>query len=597
MHGGRWRGRRDGAASGASWGVPLGASVLSALVIVGPGLGRGYLLVRDMVFVPDPPLTGRLLGLGHENARAVPSDLVVSLAAQVLPGQLVQKLVLLALLVAAGVGAAGLAPRGAAPGTAAALAAVWNPFVGERLAMGQWALLVGYAALPWVLRGVVDVVRSDPDRPGGRRMLAVALVVGSLGGGLAWVTIGIGLLAGALVAVTPGRPRDAARNGAWAGILWLVLALPWAVPALVRPHRFASDPAGFGVFAPRADTVLGVLGSLVTGGGIWNSAVVTPGRGTVVGGVAALLLLAWAAAGFVLTRAGSRRSLDPGAAVYRLPVLATGAVGLLIALISTWPGLLEPLAGVPGGGLLRDGSRQLAPWALVVAVGCGWGVRWLARQGARQALPWLAALAPVAVLPALGWGLSGTFVPVTYPADVRAVAAALGSAREPGAVAVLPFEAYRRYDWNGGRSSMTPWSRLVDRRVVASSDLVVVGPAGPNRVLGEDGYATAVGRALEATEPGVALGRLGVRWVVIDAPGGAAPAGTSTVTAGPHVTLLRVDAPVDASWPQRYDPPAAPVVAADIGWLVACIGAVWATRLRRSPRGPAEEGLPSGSIQ
>jgi hypothetical protein len=360
------------------------------------------------------------------------------------------------------------------------------------------------------------------------------------------------------------------------------------VPALTRPHGLTSDPAGFAVFAPRSDTVLGVVVSLLTGGGTWNSTVVPPGRDTLVGGVAALLLLGWAVAGFVVTRAGRAPVLDAGAAGYRVAVVVAGGVGLALGLASTWPAVLEPLAGVPGGGLLRDGSRQLGPWLLVVAVGCGWGVHWLGRQHLPRALVWIVAAAPVAVLPSLGWGLSGLFAPVTYPSDVRAAATTLGAAQQPGAVTVLPFEAYRRYDWNGGLSSMTPWSRLVDRRVVASSDLVVVLPNGSARVAGEDEYAAQVGRALTAPRPGAALGRLGVRWVLVDAPGTAAPAGTSVLSRGPHVTLLQVDAPVDAAWPQRLDPPTAPVVAGDLVWLAACLGAVWWTR-RRTSRASAEE--------
>ena len=27
----------------------------------------------------------------------------------------------------------------------------WNPYLAERLVMGQWAMLLGYAGLPWVL--------------------------------------------------------------------------------------------------------------------------------------------------------------------------------------------------------------------------------------------------------------------------------------------------------------------------------------------------------------------------------------------------------------------------------------------------------------
>ncbi len=582
MHGGRW-GSRPAV-------LALGVSLASALVIVGPGLGRGYLLVRDMVFVPSPPLTGRLLGLGHENARAVPSDLVVTVLSHVVPGQVVQKLVLIGIMVAAGVGAAALVPRSAAPAVAAALAAIWNPYVGERLAMGQWALLIGYAALPWVLRGIVDVARrggAGGSRVGAGRRLVLALVLGSLGGGLAWVTIGVGLLAGA-AAVAAGRgdrAADVVRRCAWSGLLWLVLALPWAVPALARPSGPASDPLGFAVFAPRSDTVFGVVGSLLTGGGTWNSEAVPAGRTALLGGIGAALLLGWAAAGFVVTRGARARDLDPDASAYRVPVAVAGGAGLLLGLISTRPALLEPLASFPGGGLLRDGSRQLGPWVLVVAVGCAWGVHWLARQHVGPALVWLAAAAPVAVLPALGWGLAGTFGPVDYPPDVRSAAQALGASRESGAVAVLPFEAYRRYDWNGGLSSMTPWSRLVDRRVVASSDLVVAQPSGPVRVAGEDEYAAEVAAALRGDDAGIALGRLGVRWVLVDAPATPAPSGTSVLSSGPHVTVLQVQAPVDAAWPDRHDPPTAPVLVADLVWVSGCIAALWATRHRRVSRG------------
>jgi hypothetical protein len=567
--------------------VPLGVSVVSALVILGPGLGRGYLLVRDMVFVPEPPMTGRLLGLGHENARAVPSDLVVSLVSHVLPGDIVQKLVLVAILVAAGVGAATLAPRGAVTGAAAALVAIWNPFVGERLALGQWALLIGYGAVPWVVRGVVDVIGCET---GSRRLLTVALVLGSLGGGLAWVTLGIGLLAGAgALAGSSVSARDLARRVGWAGVLWALLALPWAVPALTRPHPLGSDPTGFEVFGPRADTVLGALASLLTAGGVWNSDVVPPGRGTLVGGVASVLLLVWALLGFVVTRGARARSLDPRAAAYRVPVAVVGGAGLALGLVSTWPTLIESLAEVPGGGLLRDGSRQLGTWAFVIAVGAAWAVRWLALQRIPATVVWLVTMAPVAVLPSLGWGLAGLFQPVTYPLDVRLVAAVLGSAREPGSVAVLPFEAYRRYGWNDGTSSLTPWSRLVDRRVVASSDLVVLQPGGPTRVAGEDEYAARVGLALRAADPGQALGRLGVRWLLVDGAGVAPPAGTSVVRQGSTVTLLRVDGSVDAGWPERYDPPAPTVVAGDLVWVATCLGAMWGTRRRPVSWGSAEE--------
>ena len=49
-----------------------------ALLVLGPALGYGFLLVRDMVWVPDLALRADALGLGSGLPRAVPSDAVVA---------------------------------------------------------------------------------------------------------------------------------------------------------------------------------------------------------------------------------------------------------------------------------------------------------------------------------------------------------------------------------------------------------------------------------------------------------------------------------------------------------------------------------------
>ncbi len=567
---------------------PWVVSVLAAVVVVGPGLGRGQVLLRDMVFVPSPALTGRLLGLGHESPRAVPSDLVVALGSHVVPAGVVQALVLLGILVGAGVGAARLAPRGAAAGSAAALVAVWNPYVGERLLMGQWALLVGYAACAWVVLGAARVARGE-----GRALpLAVGLVVGSLGGAAAWVLVVLSAV-GAVLGVAVGT-RDV-RGVLGRAVRWLplalALALPWAVPALLRPGGLASDRAGFEVFAPGADSPLGTVGSVLTGGGTWNVAAVPPGRGSAVGAVAAVLVVGWAAAGFWLTRRGPVRDADLGAAALRPAVLGAGVAGLGVALLATAGASLAPLAGLPGGGLLRDGARELAPWLVLLAVGAGWGVRWLSATGLPRAAPALAAVLPVVALPGLGWGASGALDAVEYPDDVLAVAAAADDAPGTGAVVVLPFETVRRYPWNADRPSLTPWSRLLHRRVVVSSDLVVATPAGLRTVEGEDRYADAVGRVLTAPDAARRLVELGVGWVVVDAatgvPGGAAP-----VVTGGDVALYRLPGgpAADGEVAAAYDPPTAPVVVGDVVALAAATLAVGAAARRGRPVAEVSRG-------
>ena len=78
----------------------------SAVLLLGPALGRGYVLSYDMVWVPDLALRPDVLGVGSGLPRAVPSDAVVAVLDEVVPGMLLQKLVLLGALVGAGSGSA-----------------------------------------------------------------------------------------------------------------------------------------------------------------------------------------------------------------------------------------------------------------------------------------------------------------------------------------------------------------------------------------------------------------------------------------------------------------------------------------------------------
>src|SRR5580704_4082931 len=151
----------------------LAVGVLAALVQLGPVLGRGYVLTRDMVFVPKLPFDAHLLGVDSV-PRAVPSDLLVALASRVLPGDMVEDLILIAIIAVGGWGAARLASRDrVVVAVAAAAMFSWNPYLAERLRQGQWAVLVGYAALPWVASTALALHRGE-QRAARRVFLALA---------------------------------------------------------------------------------------------------------------------------------------------------------------------------------------------------------------------------------------------------------------------------------------------------------------------------------------------------------------------------------------------------------------------------------------
>jgi hypothetical protein len=523
-------------------------SALLAVVALGPALGPGHVLAYDMVSAPRPPLGWRAAGLGDALPRAVPQDLVVALLARVVPGSLVQAVALVAALFFAAWGAGLLVPtRRTGLRLAAASLYGWNAFVAERLFLGHWGLLLAYAALPWVVRAALGVRTG---RWGAERVvLAAAPAALTPTGSLLVCAVVFAVL------VPPGAGRR--RPGWWALAGTAALTLPWAVAGLVSPAGARSDPAGVDVFGIRSEGPGGLLGTVAGLGGIWNGAVVPASRTTAVALAGSVLVL-----GLALAGARVLRARWPAGTAAAVAVLA--GAGVLVAVAGAVPGLREVVravvATVPGGGLVRDGQKFLAPLALLLAVAAPLGVERavvvLRRRvppgtGTRVAAAVLVAGAvvlPVAVLPDLAWGGLGRLTAVRYPADWAAVAARVDG--RDGTLVTLPFGAHRAYGWNGGRTSLDPADRYFDVPVVVDDALVVAGGDGrPVTVGGEDPRAAEIRGALGRGAP---LTGAGVRWALVetDQPG-AVPAGALTgmrpVWTGDTLVLWEATVPVAAS--------------------------------------------------
>jgi hypothetical protein len=547
-------------------------TAVAAAVVLGPALGRGVVLAYDLAWSPDPRLTPFTLGTSTPAPRAVPSDAVGVVLGWALGAGPAQALVLWGSLVLAGVGAARLARylrpgAGAVASSVAALAAIWNPFVLERLVVGQWTVLLGYAAVPFLLVTALRVRagRSPVWAP------AVGLAACGLGGAN---TLVIGALAVGGVLLAP-RPRWAALGLAAAATLGV--SAVWSLPALTA--GVASSSAGVAAFAARADTPLGVLGSLVSGGAFWNPASHPASRDV-------LLLAVVAAAAALVTVAAAARAARR---TRRLAVLAPAVVGLLLAWLSAvdpfgwWTALV---VHAPGGGVLRDAQKLVAPWVVLAAAGAGILVADLrrVRPPAGAALAVLVAVLPVVLLPSLAWGVGGRVTAVEVPPDLREAASTLSEA-PPGTVGLLPWSQYRRYGWNGGRVSLTLVPRMVDQRVVLDDGL----PLATGVVPGEDPVARRVGeRIARGVPPLEALAAEGVRWVVVEkqtgfpdpAPPGSAPVGARVVHDGSAVRVVELPADAAGVTTQPSAVTAWGWAVTSLTWVVA-LGCVLTTAIRR----------------
>jgi hypothetical protein len=505
----------------------LGLGLGLGLLALGPGLQRGFLLSYDMVFVPREPFSAALPGLAPP--RAVPSDLVIAGLSRVLPADLAQKAVLLSIFVLACAGTAALLDREPLLARlAAGVCYAWNPYVAERLIIGQWALLLGYAGLPWVLRAVLA-----PDlaswRGAGR--LGLALLPAVIGGFAALTVTALVLVPAALLSRN-ARAAAVALTGLTVG------SLPWLIPSLLHPVYV--DPASVAAFAARADTPFGSLGSLLMLGGAWNAQTVPKAYG---GGWSALWLAVVLAglAGYVAFGRPQRRR--PGLGVAAVAGLVIASIGvtaagrdLLRSLIGAWPGF----------AVLRDGQQFVAPLALAEAAGLGAAVGWVMSpekfrgrvDAAGALLGVLAILAPVLLLPGLAWGAAGRLRPAAYPAGWLAAARLIGASPARGDVLILPWQTYRTPSWNHGEVVLDPWSRLLSRPVIWNDGTRV----GDVELAPDDPRARRLDGVIRGAGPlTAALGAAGVRFVVDD-PDGPGPQNQQVAARLPGAVVL-VDQP------------------------------------------------------
>ena len=560
-----------------SWVAGLLVTLLAAALLLGGAVGAGpwdgVYLYRDFVTVPDPVLGANTLG-GEGAPRAVPLDAVVSLLSTVLPAGLVARLLLVAPLLLVGSGMTALLRRHGPVATAVGAGlAVVNPYVAERLLLGQAPSLLGYAMVPWL----VLAVRAD--RPLVARMglvliAAAPAAITPVGAVMAGVTV-------LVVSLTVG-PRSTSsdatgpvphRMGEALGLLAPValLSLPWLLAALAHP-TVGAVPDGADAFAVAADGPWGTVGSVVTLGGVWASGAWPESR-MHPGVLAVQLVLVLGAAGawWWLRRGGRQRpdgrgpndgwrpadGLGPGRR--RLLDLAAAGYVTVVAGVLLLAGPLLPLwrelQQVPGLALARDTHRWLGWAALAVAVLLALGAAWLTapvRGEASQGRTVRGAVAVGAVVGALALGiltvpdvpgrLARDLRPVAMPAEWRTVVELVNDGPD-GAVLVLPWQPFRQVDWVGPVQFLDPLPRALEAEALHSRTLVVHRDGKTWEVGGEgDTGLTGMGRGASLSAD--ALRQRGISQVVVwrGSPGESpAPGAGTLVHEGRDWQVLRVD--------------------------------------------------------
>ncbi len=486
-----------------------------AVVIMGPLLLPGYILTIDMPWTPWLP----------EQTPGDSSWLFFTLLGWlgiVIPSMILQKLLLLAIFIVAGVGAYKLAQDrvGQWPAYFAGVVYVVNPFVYTRLVAGQYLILLGYALLPWFALALVKLL----ERPGWKR----ALYLAAWGFGVATVAIhDIGLIALlALVIVLAASWRHwpvllgSAKWLALAFVSWLALCAIWLVP-LVMGRSSTAQQIGefswnqFGGYITAGEQAWVPLNTLALQG-FWID---TAGKYALPSATGVLFWLAFALiaalVGLGIWRCVTRRDR------LGIALVIAGLIAWILAMGIAWPPV-APITRwlveyVPFYRGYREPQKWLALLALAYAYlgAVGLSVIHERLKGWRQDVAvLLVCLLPLLWVPMLLWGAAGQLRSVEYPASWYELGRRLDS--QPGQFKVLmfPWHQYIALDF-AGRTVANPAPAFIGRPVISSHDPELPGVAAPrpadnivieDEVLTERFYARNAGSKLEP---------LGVRYIVL----------------------------------------------------------------------------------
>lgn len=219
---------------------------LIAIVIMGPLLLPGYVLTLDMVWVPK-------ITLPDTASNTILLYAILGAFDFFLPSDVVQKLVLLSILWATGYGAHRLVAYvherlfqseiHIVAALTAGMFAIINPFTYARFMDGHWQVLIGYAALAWIVWRLLALF--DHPTPKNALLWGATLIVLTMAGSTHMYLMGAGLILLATITYLPKlRKRTFFIASAVIGCVALANLL-WVVPALQHDGNISSKISSF----------------------------------------------------------------------------------------------------------------------------------------------------------------------------------------------------------------------------------------------------------------------------------------------------------------------------------------------------------------
>jgi hypothetical protein len=451
--------------------LPVAWFGLLALLIAGPLLGGGWLLLLDYLSGPRAPgIEVFPLPSSGDIGNALPL-LALHAALGEVYSTLPDKLYLLAPVLIGGSGAYRLARRrlgvSALAGAYGGTLFVVNPFTYDRYLAGQLFFLLGYSLLPWALGPLFDLLR----RPSARATVRAGFWVFALGAVSVHVA-GIYLLLLVATALVASSRRGLA-YGATALALGTLASSYWLLPGVFTRPGPDVGPADLRVYESRPRG-FAVLPTLMGMDGFWRDEfaagperhpslylLLVPILGLAVLGAVQLFL-----------RADVRR--------FAIVLSVAGVVGLFLASGSSFPATAEVFrwlyGHVPFFGAYREPQKFLAlvllGYAVFGAMGLETILRGVSPRLRTAVLPTAAMAATVGVLGygyTLFWGFAGQVELARYPPGWLKADRKM-AARGDGRLLVFPWHLYAVWSFSGSRIVANPTRSFFSRDVLTANE-------------------------------------------------------------------------------------------------------------------------------
>lgn len=451
-----------------------------SLIILLPLLLPGYILTLDLVFTPN-------FAWPADVTNTYPLQIMLWLAHWIIPGDVIEKIILFLILLLSGAGMHKLVRQLKFGPTISAdtarIAAYFagmfymiNPFTYSRFMAGQWMVLLGYALVPFFVATLLRLVAA-PTRKTALQLTLWALAIITVSLHHAGILLLLSVLIAVIAMVKYWQKKTQLRcflGYLFAGGLLVIAASSfWLLPAVLGQGSIVQVVASFdqtdaAAFATNGHGALGAIGQVIRLQGFWAESrqlYALPQSLMPMWGVVFLLLWALVIFGGVKAWRNSRT----------IVLVAAGCIIVGIILAAT-PVMLWLSQWLPFARGYREphkfASLIVIGYSILGAFGTAYMLTWARKRfkenGSRAAtIAFL--LLPLALTPTMLWGFAGQLTPRAYPDEWYEMNKTLKATTANDRVLFLPWHQYAHYDFSE-RVMANPAEKFFEVPMIISDD-------------------------------------------------------------------------------------------------------------------------------